>query len=159
MAQDNTIYDVSAAGSELTISGPGISLTNITDFLDDVNPFQFPETEVSGIGMNFKGALIRYARGNPFMFSVTVCAGSNSDKTLRNALARYHISKGEKIKDGDGISATLTVPSMGSSGNSNSYTLEKGVIVSGPMGPTATGEGKMQGNTYTFAFASCGTGN
>ena len=153
MAQDNRIYDVSAAGSSLSISGEGLGLTDISDFLDDANPFQFPDTEVSGVGMNFKGALIRYARGNPFMFSVTVCSGSNSDKALRNALAKYHISKGEKISGG-GISATLIVPAMG--GGTNKYSLEKGVLVSGPMGPTATGEGKLQGNTYTFAFASMG---
>lgn len=155
MAQDNQIYDVSAAGSTLQITGEGWSLNDISDFLDDANPFQFPDTEVSGVGMNFKGALIRYARGNPFMFSVTVCAGSNSDKILRTALAKYHISNGEKIR-GNGISATLSVPAMGTTGN-NTYSLSKGVIVSGPMGPTATGEGKMQGNTYTFAFASVGS--
>lgn len=159
MVQDNQIYDVSAAGSELTISGAGLSLTNIRDFLDDANPFQFPDTEVSGVGMNFKGALIRYARGNPFMFSVTVCSGSDSDKALRTALGKFHISNGERIKNGEGISATLKVPSMSGEGKFNDYKLEKGVIVSGPMGPTATGEGKLQGNTYTFAFASCGTGN
>ena len=153
MAQDNKIYDVSAAGSFMSISGEGLGLTDINDFLDDANPFQFPDTEVSGVGMNFKGALIRYARGNPFMFSVTVCAGSTSDKALRNALAKYHISNGQKIT-GSGITCTLTVPSM--SGGTNNYTLTKGVIVSGPMGPTATGEGKLQGNTYTFAFASVG---
>jgi hypothetical protein len=149
--QDNTIYDVSAAGSKLTLTGvDGIS--EVKAFLDDANPFQFPDVEVSGVGMNFRGSLIRYARGNPFMFSVTVCSGSGDDKALRDALKKYHISKGDKIS-GDGLGATLVVPAMG--GGTNTYTLKKGVIVSGPMGPTATGEGKMQGNTYTFAFASC----
>ena len=146
---EGRILDVSAAGSTIRVGEAG----EITDFLDDANPFQFPDVEVSGVGMNFKGQVIRYARGNPFMMSVTVCSGSQNDYDLRKMLKKYHISVADPHVPKEGFNATVVVPKMG--GGTNTYTLTNGVMVSGPMGPTATGEGKLQGNTYTMAFATC----
>lgn len=142
------IKDVSFAGSTVQITGPTGSF-RIIDFMDDANPVEFQDTEVSGVGMNFKGQMIRYAKASVITASVTVAPASDSDNNL------YGLWKFYRIHDTwePGWEAPITMQVMtGKPGCSR--TLSNGTMVSGPAGPSSNGEGKMIGRTYTFAFVT-----
>lgn len=142
------IKDVSFAGSSVTISGP-IGSTTITDFMDDANPVEFQDVEVSSVGVNCNGSMIRNARPNVIMMSVTVIPGSQSDDALYNMWKLYRVQGNYNSQWESPCSATVTI---GNGKGSRSYS--NGTMVSGPGGPSSNGEGKMTGRTYTFAFVT-----
>ena len=145
----NTLLDVSFAGSKITVGG-----VTIEDFMDDANPVEFQDTEVSGVGVNCNGVMVRYARPNTIMMSVTVIPGSNSDMALYGLWRKYRVQNGVNNAGQWETSLTGSIVTKGARGRT--YTFSGGTMVSGPGGPSANGEGKMQGRTYSFAFAVVG---
>ena len=79
MAWGFQLKDVSFAGSTVTVAG-----ISVTDFMDDANPVEFQDVEVSSVGVNCNDSMIRNAKPNVIMMSVTVIPGSNSDSQLYN---------------------------------------------------------------------------
>ena len=152
------IRDVSFAGATVTLSGGLIGNVEIKDFMDDANPIEFQDVEVTTVGVNCNGAIIRNAKPNVVMASVTVIPYSKSDRDLYSAWSKYRVQGEFNDQWEDELTLTVDLGTRGSGGSAvgtgkNTYTLECGTMVSGPGGPSATGEGKMQGRTYTFAFA------
>lgn len=150
------IRDVSFAGSTITITGPTGSAV-IADFMDDANPIEFQDVEVSTVGVNCNGAIIRNAKPNVVMASITVIPYSESDAKLYEMWSAYRVqgeykSEWEHECQLDVVLGTGTGGAGGGTGKKD-YHLSCGTMVSGPGGPSANGEGKMQGRTYTFAFA------
>lgn len=143
-----TINDVSFAGSKIRISGAGASF-EVADFMDDANPVEFQDTEVSGAGMNFKGQMIRYAKASVITASVTVAPASDSDNNLYVMWKKFRIHDNWEADWENGITLSVTTGKPGCS-----RTLSNGTMVSGPAGPSSNGEGKMIGRTYTFAFVT-----
>ena len=151
-----SIKDVSFAGSKITFSGAFNA--EITDFMDDANPVEFQDCEVSAVGVNCNGNMIRYAKPSAIMMSVTVIPGSKSDVQLFECWRQFRIADEwqdiwaepiqAKLDCGNGMSGDggMTL------GQGVARTLKNGTFVSGPAGVSSTGEGKMQGRTYTFAF-------
>ncbi len=143
------LCDVSFAGSRITIAG-----ITIVNFMDDANPVEFPDVEVTGYGVNCNGVMIRWAKPNAVIMSVTVIPGSNEDAQLYRLWARYRVQNGQYNSDwSNALTASISVGNTQMLGI-RSYSFGGGTMVSGPGGPTATGEGKMQGRTYTFAFTT-----
>ena len=138
------IHDVSFVGSTVSISTP-FGDTVITDFMDDANPIEFQDVEVSTVGVNCNGCMVRNAKPNAIMASVTVIPGSENDKTLYNIWRRYRVQGTYEAGWEQGCSLTVTTRVR-----TDKYTL--GTMVSGPAGMSSNAEGKMQGRTYTFAF-------
>lgn len=144
------IYDVSFAGATITLSGGMGMPGKITDFMDDANPVEFPDVEVTGAGANLNGNMIRYAKPNLVMMSITVIPFSEDDNALYNAWARYRVQNGNQGTAWEqGITCIIDTSQSARAG---SRTLSNGTMISGPGGPASTAEGKMQGRTYTFAF-------
>lgn len=146
MSWNFQIKDVSFAGSTITIDGPGGGAT-VTDFMDDANPVEFQDVEVSSVGVNCNGSMIRNAKPNVVMMSVTVIPNSLSDIGLYNMWRLFRVQGDYRPEWENPCSATITI-----SGGRGSRHLTEGTMVSGPGGPSSNGEGKMQGRTYTFAF-------
>ena len=144
MAWTFQIKDVSFAGSSVTVDG-----ITITDFMDDANPVEFQDVEVSSVGVNCNGSMIRNAKPNVIMMSMTVIPGSQSDLSLYNLWKQYRVQGDWNGKWEEALSATVTI---GSGRGSRSFS--NGTMVSGPGGPSSNGEGKMSGRTYTFAFVT-----
>lgn len=136
------IKDVSFAGSSVTVAG-----ITVTDFMDDANPVEFQDVEVSSVGVNCNGSMIRNAKPNVIMMSLTVIPGSESDNKLYNLWKKYRVQGNFNTQWEEGLSASV---SIGSGRGSRSFS--NGTMVSGPGGPSSNGEGKMTGRTYTFAF-------
>ena len=142
----NRLIDVSFAGARITVAG-----ITIDNFMDDANPVEFQDTEVSAVGMNCNGVMIRYARPSAVMMSVTVIPGSAEDAKLYRLWAKYRVQDGNNNSSQWEQPLTCVITTKGS--RAAHYTFGGGTMVSGPGGPSANGEGKMMGRTYTFAFA------
>ena len=138
------IKDVSFAGSSVTVAG-----ITVQDFMDDANPVEFQDVEVSSVGVNCNGSMVRNAKPNVIMMSLTVIPGSQSDTSLYNLWKKYRVQGNFNQQWEQGLSATVTI---GSGRGSRSFS--NGTMVSGPGGPSSNGEGKMTGRTYTFAFVT-----
>lgn len=150
MARASTeLIDVSFAGSKIKIAG-----VDVDDFMDDANPIEIQDTEVSSVGVNCNGCMIRNAKPNVIMLSVTVIPGSKTDSDLYKLFKKYRVQDGNnKAKEwAKALDATITL------GNGTlkktTYQFGGGTFVSGPPGPVSSAEGKLQGRTYTFAFAA-----
>lgn len=141
------LLDVSFAGSTITVAGRTIS-----QFMDDANPVEFPDMEVTNIGMNFNGKMIRNAKAAACMMSLTVIPSSPDDVFLHGLLMKYHVQDGKNNAAQWETSLTASI-SVGGNRAKKTWSFSGGTFVSGPGGPSASGDGKMQGRTYTFAFA------
>ena len=144
------LIDVSFAGSTVRVAG-----ITVEDFMDDANPVEFQDVEVSSVGVNCNGVIIRNAKPNVIMMSVTVIPGSNSDGKLYSLWKQYRVQNGSNKASGqwsESLKASISLANGQLKAN-KSYNFAGGTMVSGPGGPSSNGEGKMQGRTYTFAFA------
>lgn len=144
-----TIRDVSFAGATVVVNGH-----KLEDFMDDANPVEFPDTEVSTVGVNCNGNMIRNAKPNVVMMSVTVIPCTEDDKYLYDLWRRYRVQDGvnNAIQWEQALQANISVQGLNKS--KKTWAFSNGTMVSGPGGPSSNGEGKMQGRTYTFAFVS-----
>jgi hypothetical protein len=138
------VKDVSFAGSSVTVAG-----IKVTDFMDDANTVEFQDVDVSSVGVNCNGSMIRNAKPNVIMMSITVIPGSKSDDQLYSLWKQYRVQGQYNRRWEDSLSASV---SIGSGRGSRSFS--NGTMVGGPGGPSSNGEGKMQGRTYTFAFVT-----
>lgn len=140
-----TMYDVSFAGSKIVIGGAVIN-----DFIDDANPIDIQDTEVANIEWSCNGRMIRTIKPSAVMISVTVVPGSPSDNALRTIWKRNFNNGGQVSTE----KADESINCIISTGNPRigSFTFTGGTCVAGAAAVTANGQGKMGGNTYTFAF-------
>ena len=148
-ANSAVLHDVSFAGSTITIAG-----ITIQNFMDDANPIELQDVEVSSVGVNLNGCIIRNAKPNIIMMSVTVIPGSEEDSRLYDLWRKYRVQNG--VNNASTVwSQSLTASIACANGllKKSNYRFGGGTMVSGPPGPSASAEGKMQGRTYTFAFA------
>lgn len=139
------IYDLSFAGSIITIGG-----AQIKDFIDDANPIDIQDTETANIEWSCNGRMIRTIKPSAVIISVTVIPNSPSDNALRTIWKRNFINGGS-ISTADAnrsLSASITTGNP----RGGSFQFSGGTCLSGAAAVTANGQGKMGGNTYTFAF-------
>ena len=139
------MYDVSFAGSVITIGGATIS-----EFMDDANPIEIQDTEVAGIEWSCNGRMIRTVKPSAILISVTVIPGSTSDDALRK-IWKENFNNGGDIKLG-ATNKMLTCSISCGNSSIGSFSFTNGTCLSGAAAITSNGQGKMGGNTYTFAF-------
>lgn len=141
----DVIEDVSFAGAIVVIDG-----NTIDDFIDDANPVDFQPCTIAEFQFSMNRKMFRIAKGAPLIMSVTVIPGSPSDTDL------YHLWDTQRTESLRGeqepapFDASITLPQ-----GRGKWNLFHGAALSGPAGPTVSGNGKMHGNTYTFAFEAC----
>lgn len=140
-----SIYDISFAGSRIVIGG-----ANITEFMDDANPIDIQDTDSTNIEWSCNGRMIRTIKPAAVILSITVIPGSTSDNALRTIWKKSFCNGGSVDVDQADQPLSCSI----SAGNSNigNFTFTGGTPVSGAAALTANGQGKMGGNTYTFAF-------
>lgn len=139
------IYDLSFAGSRITIGG-----ATITEFVDDANPIEIQDTEVATIEWSCNGRMIRTVKPAAVLISVTVIPGSASDNSLRKIWKQSFNNGGEVALGAANKSLTCSITC--GNGKVGSFSFGGGTCLSGAAAVTANGQGKMGGNTYTFAF-------
>ena len=139
------IYDVSFAGSRIVIGG-----ANITSFMDDANPIDIQDTDTCNIEWSCNGRMIRTIKPAAVIMSITVIPGSISDDALRKIWKRNFINGGSV--DINAVNKPLSCIISPGNSKMGKYTFTGGTCVSGAAALTSNGQGKMGGNTYTFAF-------
>ena len=139
------IIDVSFAGSTITIGG-----YSIKDFMDDQNPIDVQDTESCNIEWSCNARMIRTVKPSAVIISVTVIPGSQSDKDLRT-LWKDTFSNSGSVQLNQADKALDCVITCGKPGMP-SYQFTMGTPIAGAAALTVNGQGKMGGNTYTFAF-------
>ena len=146
-ATDKDIYDVSFAGATVVVGG-----RTITEFVDDANPVDSPDVTISNVGYSLGGKMYRTAHLAPILLSITVIPGSSDDNFLWKEMVKLRPNEGDTSEYAKPGTATITTHGA----NKESFSFKKGTIVSGPLGPSVSGDGKMKGRTYTFAFSLVG---
>lgn len=140
------ICDVSANALSITIGG-----ILIEDFMDEGTPIEVSDTETTNIEWSCNGRMIRTIKPAAVMVSVTVIPGSHSDESLWEIWRKGFCDGGNVNTNVANTALTGTITYI-----DGAVQLGNGTCVSGPSGYTARGEGKMAGNTYTFAFERVG---
>lgn len=141
------LLDVSFAGSTVFIAG-----RQITQYMDDQNPIDVQNLEVTKVGYNCNGKMIRTAQAGGVMISVTVIPSSSDDAFFHNLLMQYHLQDGKNNAQRWETSLTASITLQGNR-DKTTWNFSGGTMVSGPGGPTSSADGKLAGRTYTFAFA------
>lgn len=146
LAYKKAIYDLSFAGSSFVIDG-----VQIDEFMDDANPIDIQDTDVCNIEWSCNGKMIRTIKPSAVIVSVTVIPGSGSDRALRKIWKKNFCNTGDvSVEDANrGLSASINIGRKGV----DSFSFYGGTCVSGAAAMTSNGQGKMGGNTYTFAFS------
>lgn len=142
------ILDVSFSGSTVQIAG-----NVIKDFIDNRNPVEFQDVDVSNVEWSCNGRMIRTIKPAGIMMSVTVIPGSSSDMALRKLFKESFSNGGASASTESAnkpIEASIVLANASSEGGR--YNFSNGTMLAGPAGPSVNGNGKMGGNTYTFMF-------
>ena len=142
------LLDVSFAGSTVTVAGH-----TVKDFMDDANPVDFQDLEVSQVGVNCNGVMIRNAKPAAAMCSITVIPASRDDAFFHDLLVKYHLQDGKNNSSRWESPLTMRIDLGKQNTSKRVYSLSGGTMVGGPTGVTSNAQGKMQGRTYRFAFA------
>ena len=142
---EKNIHDVSFAGTVITIGD-----ATITDFMDDQNPIDIQDTDVCNIEWSCNGRMIRTIKPSAVIVSVTVIPGSASDDALRRIWKANFNNGGGVDMNAANDSLEMTISSQHAEIGEFQFT--GGTCVSGAAAITSNGQGKMGGNTYTFAF-------
>ena len=139
------IYDLSFAGSTITIGG-----VLVKDFMDDANPIDIQDTETANIEWSCNGRMIRTIKPAAVILSVTVIPNSPSDNGLRTIWKRSFANGGSVSMNEANKSLNCTIQVGRPQGGT--FQFSGGTCLSGAAAVTSNGQGKMGGNTYTFAF-------
>lgn len=142
------IHDLSFAGTYIKIGN-----VNVIDFMDNANPIDIQDTDVANIEWSCNGRMIRTIKPSAVIISVTVIPNSPSDEGLRK-IWKEHFCNGGNVSI-DVPNKPLTCTLKGQNNNVPEMQYTNGTCISGAAGVSANGQGKMGGNTYTFAFEKC----
>lgn len=134
------VSDVSVANLIVNIGG-----VHVVDWMDEGNPIEFSDADVTNIEWSCNGRMIRTVKPSAVMVSVSVIPGSTSDLQLYELWRRGFCNGGNVSGQDDTLSGSISF-----AGGSLSY--RNGTCVSGPAGVSTGGPVKLRGNTYTFAF-------
>lgn len=141
------MHDVSAYGmvimvrSTMTFPG-GFPITN---FADDADPFDIPETTIVETAMNVNGEMVSWTVASPTTINISVVPGSQADVALSIMLnANRAAMLKPPVKD------VITMVAMYPNGEV--VTASGGKIVSGPAASSPASNGKMKSKAYGFTF-------
>lgn len=118
----------------------------LTDFADDVDPFDVPSLQVVDGAMGLNGDLLRWTKPNPIKISFSVWATSLSDKALSTVLNANRAGKSKQSAN-DIITINVVYPST-----SGFFTFINGAITDGMPAHAISSAGRLKSKTYSFMF-------
>lgn len=142
-----SINEVSFAGSVITIGD-----ATIGDFMDDANPIECQDAETCNIEWSLNGRMIRTVKPSPVVISVSVIPGSPSDTSLHR-IWKQSFPNGGSGMNLSACNKSLTCTIAPRAGLGKTYHFSGGTCLSGAPAVSVNAQGKMGGNTYTFAFS------
>jgi hypothetical protein len=122
----------------------GISLSQ---FADDVDPFDLPSQKVGDATMGVNGDLITWSRASPVKTNIAVIQGSDDDQNLSILLQANTPVRGKSLAY-DIITITVAYP------DGTLLTLANGKITDGMPGASLASSGRLKSKVYMFSFES-----
>lgn len=117
----------------------------IKAFADDADSIQVHEADNGQAVLDLNGKVIRWTVASPISISIAVLPNTAEDDILAVIYNANRVSRTSKSVN-DSINLMVNFP------NGGIRTFVQGRIISGPSAYTATADGRMVGNIYTFAF-------
>lgn len=117
----------------------------ITEFADDTDPLDVPQTQIADKAMGLNGTLVTWNKAAPLPITIAVIPGSEADKNLAVLAEANRVGQG-KQSAGDIITLTVIYPD----GSQNTYV--QGVITDAPLGTAIASAGRKKSKSYVFAF-------
>jgi hypothetical protein len=141
------MQDISGFGArvQLVASNTFPAGVMLSQFADDVDPFDFPSMQIRDKGMGLNGDLIHWSKATPVPFAVAVVPGSEDDRNMQVLYDANRVGKG-KQSAADRITITAIYP------DGRTVTLSQGCITDGPAGLGVASAGRLKTATYQFAF-------
>lgn len=117
----------------------------ITEFPDDIDPFDLPALQINDAAMGLNGDLIYWSKANPLAFTLGVIPKSEGDKNMAVLFEANRPARGKRPAK-DIISVVGVYP------DGSVITLSKGIIFDGLPGNSVAGSGRMKSKPYNFRF-------
>ncbi len=118
---------------------------DLTQFADDVDPFDLPSIQIRDKAMGLNGDLIVWSKANPLPLTLGVIPGSDDDKNMKVLFEANRVGKGKR-----GVRDVITVTAVYP--DETTLTLSEGTITDGPPGRGVASSGRIKSNAYQFAF-------
>jgi len=144
MAQDVTGFGASV---NMVASSTFPNGVTITQFADDVDPFDIPSLKIADTAMGVNGDLITWSRAAPLKINVAVIEGSEDDQNLAVVMSNNTAGRG-KLLAYDKITITVAYPS------GNIATYSGGKLTDGMPGASLASSGRLKSKVYMFSFES-----
>ncbi|CAB4132140.1 hypothetical protein UFOVP138_57 [uncultured Caudovirales phage] len=141
--------DIGGFGLVLTIIG---SVTfpqgfAVTQFADDGDPFDTPNTDVKNATVGPNGDLISWSKATARLVDINVIPNSDDDANLA-ALADANRAGVGRFPVNDSITLVALYP------DGETVALYGGVITSAPVASSTASSGRKKTKKYSFAFES-----
>src|ERR1051326_693730 len=139
--------NVSAIGTSLRIvaSNTFPSGFTVTQFVDDADPLDIPNSNVAEATMNINGDLVIKSSPSPITININVLPTTEDDDNLQALLDANRPAKGRSFAK-DVITMIVTY----AGGKRISYT--GGAILTGNVGDAVASASRIKSKMYAFAF-------
>lgn len=117
----------------------------LTEFADDIDPFDLPSLQIADTAMGLNGDLIGWSKANPIKITLGVIPGSFTDLNLSILFEANRVGRG-KTGARDIITMTGIYP------NKTPIVLTQGIITDGMPGNAVASAGRLKSKQYNFAF-------
>lgn len=140
-------YDVSGVGSIITIIADKTLPQGypLSQFAEDVDPFDFPSVQIGNAVMGANGDGQRYATAVMLPWKVSAIVGSPDDTALQTIAKANLVGKGKASVD-DEITVVAIYP------DGTQATLTGGKITEAMFGKGMAGTGRLKTRVYGFLF-------
>ena len=123
---------------------------DVTEFADDADPFDSPESTVAESAMGLNGDLIVYNNANPLIKTISVITGSESDQNLSALFEANRAGRGKNP-----VQDIITLTAVFPDGRTEVYS--PGAITTGNSGQSVASSGRKKSRTYGFTFENMTT--
>jgi hypothetical protein len=143
------MQDVTGFGATVNLVASSTFPNGITlsQFADDVDPFDLPSMKIGDNAMGVNGDLVTWSRAVPIKLNLAVIQGSDDDKNLAILLQNNTPARG-KILAYDVVTITVAYP------DGSLVTLANGDITDGMPGASLSSAGRLKTKVYMFGFES-----
>jgi hypothetical protein len=117
----------------------------LTQFADDIDPFDIPSVKLAEASMGLNGDLLKASKANPIAITLGMVPAGEDDANLQVLLKANLVGKG-KISADDVITLTGTYP------NGKVVTLDGGFLSDGIPDDAIASAGRYKSKPYTFQF-------
>ena len=118
---------------------------SVTQFADDVDPFDLPSMQTADKAMGLNGDLIGWSKATPILLTLGVIPGSADDINLGILFNNNRVGRG-KLSVRDIITLTGIYP------DGKQTTLANGIITDGMIANSVSSAGRQKSKPYIFAF-------